>query len=360
MDRNTINQNGEDNMFVQVSKGRFRQEDAAGQVFPVVKPFKVGRQGGFLMVDAKHLGFGTVRLRCEEEALTEVDVSIYEAQSETVHVAGAVDAPPVITETDDEIVERLGEYFEILDVMSASVINGTIRSMIVTGPPGVGKSFGIEAQLEKADFLSNMGAKGMKSEVVKGAMTPLGLYQKLWDFADGGVIVFDDCDMILYDDLSLNLLKAALDSGKKRTISWASDSHVLNREDIPNKFEFKGSIIFITNVKFEHVRSKKLQDHLAALMSRSHYLDLTIDTPREKLLRIRQIARTGQLFSKYNFDAGIEAEILEFIEENQNKLNELSLRTALKVADLVKTAPTNWQKLARATVCRRGAPKLQY
>ena len=34
----------------------------------------------------------------------------------------------------------------------------------------------------------------------------------------GDVLVFDDCDSVLMDDLSLNILKAALDSGKRRRI----------------------------------------------------------------------------------------------------------------------------------------------
>ena len=48
----------------------------------------------------------------------------------------------VARETDDEIYSRLGERFEILDQMTKAVKDGQIRAMIVSGPPGVGKSFG--------------------------------------------------------------------------------------------------------------------------------------------------------------------------------------------------------------------------
>ena len=94
----------------------------------------------------------------------------------------------------------------------------------------------------------------------------------------GSVIVFDDCDTVLFDDLSLNILKAALDTGKKRIIQWNTESRVLDREGIPDKFEFEGAVIFITNVKFDAVKSKKLRDHLDALMVRCHYIDLTIES----------------------------------------------------------------------------------
>ena len=154
----------------------------------------------------------------------------------------------------------------------------------------MGKSFGVEEVLSKDDLFDVMGQRKPKYEVVKGAMSALGLYAKLYEFANkGNVVVFDDCDSVLLDDLSLNILKAALDTSKKRTIHWNTDSRLLRSEGVPNSFEFKGGAIFITNIKFDNVRSKKLRDHLEALESRCHYLDLTIDTEREKILRIKQI-----------------------------------------------------------------------
>jgi replication-associated recombination protein RarA len=41
---------------------------------------------------------------------------------------------------DDEIMERLKQRFDILEDMTRAVKKGDVRSMIVTGPPGVGKS----------------------------------------------------------------------------------------------------------------------------------------------------------------------------------------------------------------------------
>ena len=44
-----------------------------------------------------------------------------------------------------------------------------------------------------------------KFEVVKGAMSAIGLYKKLYEHSSKGhVVCFDDCDAILYDDLALN------------------------------------------------------------------------------------------------------------------------------------------------------------
>ena len=258
--------------------------------------------------------------------------------------------------TDEDIMGRLRERFSILDDMTRAVKKGDVRAMIVTGPPGVGKSFGVEKVLAKHDVFATVAQneKLKKYEVVKGAMSAIGLYKKLYEFSDKKcILVFDDCDSVLLDDLSLNILKAALDSSKKRMIHWNTDSRLLRSEGVPNQFEFKGGAIFITNIKFEHVRSKKLQDHLAALESRCHYLDLTIDTDREKLLRIKQVVSECGMLDDYEF-SDLEKEVLiDFIDEKQGRLRELSLRMVLKLADLKKSMPGNWRSVADVTCMRR-------
>lgn len=260
----------------------------------------------------------------------------------------------VARETDQEILERLAERFTILSDMTRAVKQGNVRAMIVSGPPGVGKSHGVEAVLAKEDLFNTLADRKPKYEIVKGAMSAIGLYSKLYEFADrGNVVVFDDCDSVLLDDLSLNILKGALDSSKRRFISWNTDSRLLRSEGVPNRFEFKGSAIFITNIKFEHVKSKKLRDHLDALESRCHYIDLQMDTQREKILRIEQVVRQGDMLEEYEFKAWDVDDILDFIRANADKLRELSLRMVIKIADLKKGMPSNWQAVARTTCMRR-------
>jgi len=260
----------------------------------------------------------------------------------------------VAKETDQEILQRLGERFEILDEMTKAVRQGDIRAMIVSGPPGVGKSYGVEAQLQKADLFNTLAEKKPKFEIVKGAMSALGLYAKLYEFsAEGNVVVFDDCDSILMEDLSLNILKGALDSSARRFIAWNTDSRLLRSEGIPDRFEFKGAAIFITNIKFEHVKSKRLRDHLDALESRCHYIDLQMDTNREKILRIKQVIQQGKMLERFDFEECQKDELIEFVEANQLKLRELSLRMVLKLADLRRGFPNNWQAMAKTTCMKR-------
>ncbi len=260
----------------------------------------------------------------------------------------------VAKETDQQILERLAERFSILTEMTQAVKRGDITAMIISGPPGVGKSYGVEAVLERDGLFDKLADRKPKYEVVKGAMSAIGLYTKLYEFRNkGNVVVFDDCDSVLLDELSLNILKGALDSSARRFISWNTDSRLLRSEGVPNRFEFKGSAIFITNIKFEHVKSKKLRDHLNALESRCHYIDLQMDTTREKILRIKQVVRDNEMLADYEFEPCVQDELIQFVEDNRDKLRELSLRMVIKLAGLRKSFPTTWQAMAKTTCMKR-------
>ena len=260
----------------------------------------------------------------------------------------------VAQESDQDIMDRLRERFQILTDMTKAVKQGTVRAMIVSGPPGVGKSFGVEEVLQKDDLFNTLAEKKPRYEIVKGASSAIGLYAKLYEFSKAkNVLVFDDCDDILMDELSLNLLKGALDSSKRRWIAWNTDSRILRSEGIPDRFEFCGSAIFITNIKFDLVRSKKIRAHLEALESRCHYIDLEMSTTRERMLRIKQVVADGMLDDRDGLSTIAKDEVVEFVVSNQDNLRELSLRTILKVADLREAFPENWQAMARTTVMRR-------
>ena len=320
-------------------KIRGNDVDLAGMVFPLVQEFKVGAKGGYVTVDGRAVpGFPerNIKIMCE-------GTDAYEAAGAKVNT---------VTETDEEIVERIRERFDMLKDMTKAVKKGVVSAMIVSGPPGVGKSHGVEEVLDRYDTVAALGG-GQKYEVVKGAMSPIGLYCKLFNFKDqDNVLVFDDCDAVFEEPLALNILKAALDSKKKRTIHWNTDSFKLRNEGVPDSFEFKGSCIFITNIKFENVKSKKMRDHLAAIESRCHYIDLTIDSEREKMLRIKQIVSDGMLKS-HMLDDETHERVVDFIDINKKNLRELSLRTVLKVADLAKAFPNNWEAMAENTVLQR-------
>jgi len=345
--------------YIRIEEGIYRGADQSGRIFPLVKDYArhSNREGGFITVNTTeqqgYEGLDKVRINVPNIAsvtiVPEAEYMKFRESEPTTPVAGTAPA-----ESDEQAIERIGARFAILNEMTEAIAQDQIKGMIVSGPPGIGKSYGVETSLMKYSTFDDIAGRERKFEVVKGAMSAIGLYKKLYQHADKGhVVCFDDCDVILYDDLALNLLKAALDTGRRRTLQWGTESRFLHAEGVPNSFDFNAGIIFITNVKFDNVKSKKLRDHLEALSSRCHYLDLTIDSMRDRMLRIKQICREG-LLKKYDMSREKEAELVDFIFTNRTRLREVSLRMVLKIADLWRMAPDRYQALAQSTCMRAG------
>jgi len=345
--------------YIQIEEGAYRGQDQSGRVFPIVKDYQKhdgSKTGGFVTVDVTELSGYREQ---DKVRITVPSIAAFRIVPEAAYVTfkEELNSAPAVTEAEEEndetAIQRIADRFDILNEMTEAVATNKVRAVIVSGPPGIGKSFGVESTLEKFSTFDDIAGKKRKFEMVKGAMSAIGLYKKLYEHKDPGhVVCFDDCDAILYDDLSLNLLKAALDSGKKRHLHWNTESRTLYNEGMPNHFEFDAGVIFITNIKFDNVKSKKLQDHLQALQSRCHYLDLTIDSMRDRMLRIRQICRAGML-EKYMMPKQAQDQMIEFIFNNRNKLREVSLRMVLKIADLWKMAPDRYQALAEQTCMKQ-------
>ena len=261
----------------------------------------------------------------------------------------------VRSETVAEIESKLADRFEALEIMSEATGKGINRSLIVSGPAGLGKSFTVEAKLAELE------QKGHSVTYIKGYVRPLALYKLLYETRHpNSVLVFDDSDSVFYDDVSMNLLKGACDSTERRVLHWLSRSLDKEEDDegesIPEKFEFQGSIIFITNYDFDAMieSGNKLAPHFQALVSRSHYLDLAMKTKMDYIVRIRQVVRGGMLRDR-GFNAAEQTMILEFIENNMERLRELSLRMVVKISGLYKMDKSNWQKLAKQTCFRNAA-----
>lgn len=336
---------------VRILSGTYRNQSVTNQTFKLVKGYQTGAKGGFITVKNE----GQFNIDIEDVRVLVDDISKIEFTYSDGDAANDEVKATQVKETEVEAMDRIASRFAVLDEMSKACIQGDIRAMIVTGPAGIGKSHGVTMQMEKAAMFDQIAGKRPRFEIVKGAMSGIGLFAKLYKFSDKkNVLVFDDCD--IWDDQdAINVLKGALDSGKTRRISWNKDSRLLKDEGVPNTFDFHGSIIFITNKTFDSKKASKMTPHLEALQSRSHFLDLTVDTERDKMLRIKQVHRDadGGLFANYDFTQDQTDEIMAFVETNHAKLREVSLRMCLKIADLVKISG-NWRELAKAT-CMKGA-----
>lgn len=255
---------------------------------------------------------------------------------------------PIQMETDSEIASRIKERFECLQELAVSTISGDSRALIVSGPPGLGKSYTIENVLN--------GKDPQEYRIVKGFMRATGLYRLLYEMRHKNcVLVFDDCDSIFFENDTLNLLKAACDTTERRRIFWGAETKMRDDEEdlLPTSFDFEGAVIFITNYDFDKMiaNEHKLSEHVAAMVSRAHYIDLTLKTKRDFVVRIKQVVNEGMLHDRLSKQQVNEC--IEFIDKNQNNLRELSLRMAIKIATLMKTHPNSWERIARIT-CLKG------
>jgi hypothetical protein len=255
---------------------------------------------------------------------------------------------PTVVETEEQIELRLAERFEILDVLTEACIVGNSRALIVSGPAGLGKSYTVEQRLNQWD------PSALNHTIVKGYVRATGIVKLLYQYREAGqVIVFDDADSIFFDDISLNLLKAVCDTTERRRVSWMSEGRLIDDETaerVPRSFDFDGTIIFISNYDFDAMidRGHKLAPHLQALVSRAHYIDLSMKTRRDYLVRIRQVIKQG-LLSNLSFNE--RSDVITFIEKNHDRLRELSLRMALKLGNIRKSSD-NWERIASVTCCK--------
>ena len=246
------------------------------------------------------------------------------------------------THDEEEVRERINKRFAIMTRMTKGMITGNIRSMIVSGGPGIGKSFDIEEVLKTSKIYRDF---------VKGTVSAPGLYKALYEARNGGIVIFDDCDKVFDNEESLNILKHALDSSDVRTISYRKEKTFQdnNGDDIPSSFEFKGGVIFITNIDFVEMvaQQSKLSPHFEALMSRSFYLDLTLKTIFDRYVRVKDIF-LNKMMQKEKLSKKQASEILQFVDKNKDKFIELSLRTVKHIIQLYKFGQ-DWQDIIKVT-----------
>jgi hypothetical protein len=250
---------------------------------------------------------------------------------------------------DEVILQNIKERFSILSILTKATTDGTIRSLTVTGAPGVGKSYTVERILE-----SSCG----KYEVVRGGLSPVNLYMLGYRNKNkGDVILIDDCDSIFNDEEALNLLKAMSDTSQIRTVSWLKQSPVLVAQSIPTSYKFGGSVIFISNLNFQAFidsGKNKYSQHMSAIVSRSMYLDLHIHNKNDLGVWVAYIAEAGKIFDTEEVPHALRQPILNFIRENRMVLRELSIRTLLKTCQLAKTNPINWRSMAKVLLTKEG------
>jgi len=277
-------------------------------------------------------------------------LNYYQRRKLRLQQEAAAAVEPEVIEPEEVVRQKLEERFGALDTISDQTVRGLNRACIISGPAGIGKSHAVMQAARKFED------RGGKVGVIKGFARPTGLYRALYDHsAQNDLLIFDDCDSAFQDHICLNLLKGALELSETRRISWMAETKMLTEDGdrLPRTFEYSGNIIFLTNIDMQRQvdSGTGLAPHFEALMSRSLYIDLGMRSKRDQIIRIKQVVETGTL-SSHGIKPGDAHEILGFIEENSDKLRELSLRLVVKLGNLRRNNPSNWKSLGKITCCK--------
>lgn len=218
--------------------------------------------------------------------------------------------------------------FKFMRQLTDMVVTGATPSLIITGEPGWSKSFTVQEALKAAGLREHRDF-----EIIKGFSTPKAMYRALYENQDG-LVIFDDCDSVLKDDTSINILKGALDSYERRVIHWRSER---GDDDLPNHFEFKGQVIFISN------RAKDRMN--PALISRSFLIDVSM-TMEEKFERLEGLLPD---LGPTDTEMSVKRQVLDIMVKHKDIAPDISIRTFLRGLKIrlaaAKTGDDDWNDL---------------
>jgi hypothetical protein len=248
--------------------------------------------------------------------------------------------------TELQVADIITERFEVLVALTEAMMFSDIKSLLISGAAGIGKTFHVTEILEAAERL------GQHWGILGGRCTAFGLYEVLYEYRnEGSILVLDDV-AVFEDENQINILKKALDSSKRRFIDWRSASKMLEERGIPQSFEFKGKVIFLTNTNIyaEIATGTKRAPHLEAFVSRSCVLDLGIHDVRTILIHVRNVVRSTGMLINIGLTHQQQEEIIQYLTEYRDELAALSLRTPLLIAEFVKHHPDRWRIMANHTL----------
>lgn len=293
------------------------------------QPVRVKLNGN--MVVAKYLGWH----EAYDMGIVECDGRrLYRKIYETVegHVTSQMELP-MAPPSRFSIHQR----FSFISTLVDMVINGTSKSVIISGSGGLGKTYTVLDRLKTAGLRDADDEEVEESDyqIIKGFSTPKSLYRLLYNNRER-LVIFDDCDSIWDNVIAVSLLKAALDSYETRRISWMSELRA-DDDDLPQSFVFAGKVIFVSNLQLRQLNQ--------AVLSRCLYVDVSM-TQREKIERIRAISPN----IRKDIPRPMHEDCLKLLETHADNIGDLNIRTYLQVLDIRHGDKPEWEDIAEYVV----------
>lgn len=259
------------------------------------------------------------------------------SSGETVEITNDINNNAMIS-AEKEYEERATpqEKFSDMERYIKMVVSGLHPGLIICGAPGIGKTYRV------MKYVKTTHEYGDTLDIIKGRCTTAALYTSLYNYSkEGDLIVIDDADEVFAEANSVNLLKAALDSGDERLVSYGTTRPPELSEDeamykhpelapdskgkyyCPKSFFYEGNIIFITNLRAGQLDT--------ALRSRCYICELDF-TVQESLDMVRDIMLNVK--SKHSMESKQKAyDYLKTLVEQGAQI-EVSMRTFGSIANL--------------------------
>ena len=251
------------------------------------------------------------------------------------------------------IVKRVISRFEAIQHIAEVFVTGQSaqRGLLISGDAGTGKSHYV-----KQAFISTNTTKKVDYQKSK-TFTPPALYAKLWENRNpGDVIVFDDCSLESMTGEAFrkwtSWIKGGLELSKgPKMIGYesAKQNDLFKELGVEPEFDFQGSIIWITNTRFDKL-AKKFEDHWDAVKGRFIPVEIFLTKEEKYMYTIYLIEEVDMLGENCEAkEGGYSEEIiestLEYLSDNYDNFKEITPRVAIKVADTMEMYPSMWESI---------------
>lgn len=230
----------------------------------------------------------------------------------------------------------LGKTFSVLKVMKELCIPQAPEMLTISDPTILGKSpdqLTLDEMMELDSYREAEAARASGYVMIKGYSTARSLYRTLYENRDS-VIWFDDCDAVVKDPTAVDILKAALDSYDERWVTWNAEMAGVSK-DLPRRFEFRGSVIFVSNMSMLKVPQ--------AFISRSLPIDVSM-TKAEIIERMEFIITSDTFMPAYDFQ--IKRDALDYLKSvvHYPDIKTVNLRSLVHTVKNRSDNKKNWQR----------------
>jgi hypothetical protein len=257
------------------------------------------------------------------------------------------------------IAARVVDTFSNVSLMVENFLTtqdtSVIRGIAIPGDAGLGKTFAIKTALK------NAGKFDTADYVKGGSITPGALYAKLWlNRHKGDIIILDDVNLTDANSTNrwqlLEMIKGATDpDNEMRSVSWevAKKNDLMKQHNIPSRFHFDGTLIWITNNTMEDIK-RSCKSHFLGLFSRFQWAPCFFSED-ERLQYTLHCIEEYEILGK-GCDVGIKEggfsddvvqKTYDYIYDRYEKISDISPRAALKIADLIDRFPTKWESIVK-------------